>query len=82
MKRANISVATDYCHTSHNGEAVIETTWHRVLAWEGKLIKDFDQLKKGSQVHVIGRIRTQRYIATDGSQKTAIEIIASKVELM
>ena len=81
-KSANFSVATNYCYTTHNGEAVIETTWHRVLAWEGKLIKDLDQLKKGSRVHVIGRIRPQRYIAQDGTEKTAVEIIASTVELM
>ena len=61
-KAANFSVATDYCFRTQDGCAVIETTWHRVVAWEGNLIKNLDQLQKGCGVHVIGRIRTQKYI--------------------
>ena len=81
-KSANFSVATEYCFTSQDGCAVIETTWHRVIAWEGERIRDLDKLKKGERVHVIGRIRTQKYIAADGTERTVFEIIASKVETM
>ena len=81
-KVANFSVATEYCYTAQDGCAVIETTWHRVVAWEGNSIQDLSQLKKGSGVHVIGRIRTQKYMAADGTERTVYEIIASKVETM
>ena len=62
--------------------SVIETTWHRVIAWEENQIKNLNQLKKGSGVHVIGRIRAQKYIASDGTEKSVFEVIASKVELI
>ena len=81
-KSANFSVATDYCFKSQDGTPVIETTWHRVIAWEGNQIKNLDQLKKGCGVHVIGRIRSQKYIASDGTEKSVFEVIASKVELI
>lgn len=81
-KAANFSVATDYCFKAQDGCAVIETTWHRVVAWEGNLIKNLDQLQKGCGVHVIGRIRTQKYISADGVERAGYEIIASKVEIM
>jgi Single-stranded DNA-binding protein len=81
-KCANFSVATDYCYKSQDGCAVVETTWHRVVAWEGNLIKNLDQLQKGSGVHVIGRLRSQKYIAADGTEKVVFETIANKVELM
>ena len=81
-KCANFSVATDYCYKSPDGCAVVETTWHRVVAWEGNLIKNLDQLQKGSGVHVIGRLRSQKYIAADGTEKVVFETIANKVELM
>ena len=81
-KCANFSVATDYCYKSQDGCAVVETTWHRVVAWEGNLIKNLDQLQKGSGVHVIGRLRSQKYIAADGTEKDVFETIANKVELM
>ena len=80
-KVANFSVATNYCFKSKDGTPVIETTWHRVVAWEGENIKNLQQLQKGTNVHVIGRIRSQRYIAADGSERTVFEIIASKMEL-
>ena len=65
---------------SSDGTPVIETTWHRVVAWEGEGIQNLQQLQKGSNVHVIGRIRSLRYIAADGTEKTVFEIIANKVE--
>lgn len=79
-KCANFSVATSYCFKAKDGCPVIETTWHRVIAWEGELIKDLDQLRKGCGVHVIGRIRTQKYITAEGVERIGYEIIASKVE--
>lgn len=79
-KVANFSVATNYCFKSKDGTPVIETTWHRVVAWEGENIQDLDKLMKGSSVHVLGRLRNQRYTAADGSEKSVVEIIANKVE--
>ena len=81
-KAANFSVATDYCFTAQDGCAVIETTWHRIVAWESDTIKNLDQLQKGAAVHVIGRVRMQRYAASDGSERSVFEVIASEVELM
>lgn len=81
-KVANISIATDYCYTSRDGGAVIETTWHYVTAWEGKDIAALDQLKKGSFVHVIGRLRNRKYTTPDGTERIAYDIVASKVEVV
>ena len=81
-KVANFSVATDYCFRAQDGCAVIETTWHRVVAWEGNGIKDLSQLRKGSAVHIIGRLRAQKYIGSDGSERIAYEILANTVELV
>ncbi len=80
-KVANFSVATNYCYKSSDGTPVIETTWHRIVTWEGEGIQDLQLLEKGCNVHVIGRIRSLRYIAADGTERTLFEIIASKVEL-
>lgn len=81
-KVANFSVATESCYTSHDGSKVIEVTWHRVVAWEGNQIQDLSQIKKGSFVHVLGRLRMQRYIAADGCERSTYEILASKVEIL
>ena len=65
----------DGCH-------VIDTTWFRIVAWESDTIKNLDQLQKGAAVHVIGRVRMQRYAASDGTERSVFEVIASEVELM
>ena len=79
-KVANFSVATDHCYTSQDGSKVIEVTWHRVIAWEGDQIKDLSLLKKGSGVHVIGRLRMQKYMGSDGCERSTYEILANSVE--
>ena len=76
---AHFSVATNYAYKDRNGEAVIETTWHNVTAWEGKGIGNLDFLAKGACVYVTGRMRSQKYTANDGAEKYYMEIIAAAV---
>ena len=78
---AHFSVATNLAYKDRNGEPVIETTWHYVTAWEGnKGIPPFDIIEKGFPIYVSGRLRTQKYIAGDGSEKTSYDIIANTIE--
>ena len=81
-KVANISVATDYCYTAKDGSSVIETTWHYVTAWEGRDIQNLEQFKKGSFLHVIGRLRNRKYTTADGTERIAYEIVANMIELI
>ena len=76
---AHFSVATNYAYKDRNGEAVIETTWHNVTAWEGKGIGNLDFLAQGACVYVTGRMRSQKYTANDGAEKYYMEIIAAAV---
>lgn len=77
---AHFSVATNYAYKGRNSEAVIETTWHNVTAWEGRSIKDLDTIGKGFGVYVVGRLRSQKYTASDGTERTSMEILATSVE--
>ena len=56
----NFSVATNYCFKDREGCPVIETTWHRVIAWENQDTADAFRMKKGDSVHVLGRLRIDR----------------------
>ena len=76
----NFSVATNYCFKDREGSPVIETTWHRVLAWENQDNADAFKMKKGDSVHVLGRLRIQRYTGADGTEKQAVEIVAKRVD--
>ena len=76
----NFSVATNYCFKDREGCPVIETTWHRVIAWENQDTADAFKMKKGDSAHVLGRLRIQRYTGADGVERQAVEIVANVVE--
>lgn len=81
-KVANMSVATNVSYQTQDGGVCIETTWHRVTAWENKDLKNLDKLQKGCGVHIIGRLRQQKYVASDGTDRIVYDILASKVEIV
>ena len=76
----NFSVATNYCFKDREGCPVIETTWHRVIAWDSPDNADAFKLRRGDYVHIIGRIRMQRYTGVDGMERSTVEVVAGKVE--
>ena len=77
---ANFSVATNYCFKDREGCPVIETTWHRIIVWQEQC-PNLDIIQKGAQLHVLGRIRIQRYTGADGVERQAVEIVAQRVDL-
>ena len=79
---AQFSVLTEDVFKSKDGCAVVNCTWFSVRAWKGPGIVDLQKIEKGSQVHVIGRFRCQRYVGADNCEKTCYEVVASTVELM
>lgn len=79
---AKISVATSVAYKDREGNAVIDTMWHNVTAWEGKNIRDLDKIGKGEKIHVVGRPRIQRYTGDDGIERTYSEVLASRLEII
>jgi single-strand DNA-binding protein len=73
------SMATNYFYKGKNGEAVIETTWHNITAWESKNMPDFSSITKGTTVHVYGRIKSSKYKAADGTERQSYEIISNRI---
>lgn len=81
-KVANFSLATDYLYKGKDGNAMSETTWHNIVAWEGKDIADIDKICKGTPVHLVGRLRTMKYTNSEGVEKLLYEVIAGKLKIL
>lgn len=79
---ARFSLATNYIYKGRDGNPVIETTWHNVVAWSGRNIADFALLSKGAPVSVTGRLRAREYLDSEGNQKQILEIVANKMEIV
>ena len=79
---ANFSLATNYMYKSRSGDAVIETTWFNVVAWEGREVKDIDKIKVGATVCLTGRVRNYKYTPSDGGEeRQGYEVLATKLSV-
>lgn len=59
-----------------------ETEWHRVVFFSGLAKTAGEYLKKGSQVYVEGRIRTQKWQGQDGQDRYTTEIVAESMNML
>ena len=82
-KGARITVATNLAYRGgQGGSPVIETTWHNVTAWSGTNITNLDSLKKGDAVEIVGRLKNQHYVGSDGTDHSSVEILASSMKFV
>lgn len=79
---ANFTVATELLYKTREGAAASETTWHNVVAWDGKGMPDLDRIAKGVPVNVTGRLRVNKYTSPDGTEKYFYEVLANRVNIL
>ena len=76
------SVVTELAYKGNDGTNIIECTWFSVSATQGKDIQDLDAITRGAIVHVIGRLKCNRYTDGNGVDRVMYEIVARKVDIM
>ncbi|MDD2723674.1 MAG: single-stranded DNA-binding protein [Methylovulum sp.] len=59
-----------------------ETEWHRVVFFARLAEIAGEYLKKGSQLYVEGRIRTQKWQGQDGQDRYTTEIVAEEMHML
>jgi len=83
MAMTSISVATsESWKDKTSGEQQERTEWHRIKFF-GKLAEIAGEyLKKGSQVYVEGKLRTDKYTDKAGVEKYSTDIIADEMQML
>lgn len=77
-----IGLATNRTWVTESGEKKEETEFHRVVSWN-KLAELCSQLLvKGRKIYVEGRLRTNSWQATDGTQRSTTEIVMEDMILL
>lgn len=76
----HFSLVTDIMYKTRDGVATSEVSWHSVTAWPGKNVCDFSTITKGAPLHVVGRMKYQKYTTSDGVERDSSEVIANLVE--
>jgi single-strand DNA-binding protein len=66
---ARFNIATSESYTNRNGEKIEQTEWHRIELWDN-LAKIAEQyLRKGNQVYIEGKLRTETWVDKEGKQR-------------
>ena len=59
-----------------------QTDWHRIVVWGRQAEVLSEYLKKGSQVHVEGRLQTRSWTDNDGGKRYTTEIVANEMQML
>jgi single-strand DNA-binding protein len=76
------SLAVNRVTKTADGERKSETEWFNIVAWQklGETCNAY--LHKGNKVFIEGRLQQRKYTGNDGIQRTAVEVIASGMEML
>ncbi len=81
MCRFSIAVNRRYKDTA-TGEWKDDTSFIPVIVWKETAERCGQRLKKGSPVHVEGRLRSRDYEDKQGQKRTGIEVEARRVQFL
>ena len=80
---ATISVATNFStKDKQTGEWRDETEWHRVVLFERTAEVAKQYLRKGSQIYIEGRLRTNKWQDKNGMDRYTTEVIARDMQML
>jgi single-strand DNA-binding protein len=82
VAKATFPLATSETYTNQQGETITSTEWHNIVLWRALAEVAEKTVKKGSQVYIVGKIKTRSYVDKDGINKYITEILADTLLLL
>lgn len=79
---ASFTLATTERYKDKNGEWQEQTEWHNIVCWRALAERVEKYVKKGSQLFVEGKIRTNNWVDKDGQKRYSVEILADTIQLL
>jgi single-strand DNA-binding protein len=76
VAKVTFPLATSETYTNQQGETITSTEWHNIVLWRALAEVAEKTVKKGSQVYIVGKIKTRSYVDKDGINKYITEILA------
>ncbi len=64
------------------GEKQEETEWFNIVAWRQLAETCYKYLHKGNKVYIEGRLTQRKYTDKEGTQRTAVDVIANDMEML
>jgi single-strand DNA-binding protein len=82
VAKVSFPLATSETYTNQQGETITSTEWHNIVLWRALAEVAEKTVKKGSQVYIVGKIKTRSYVDKDGVNKYITEILADTLLLL
>ncbi|MGA1978898.1 MAG: single-stranded DNA-binding protein [Bacteroidales bacterium] len=82
VAKATFPLATSESYTNQQGETVTSTEWHNIVLWRALAEVAEKTVKKGTQVYVVGKIKTRSYTDKEGNNKYITEILADTIMVL
>jgi len=82
VAKATFPLATSETYTNQQGETITSTEWHNIVLWRSLAEVAEKTVKKGTQVYLVGRIKTRSYSDKDGVNKYITEILADTMMVL
>jgi single-strand DNA-binding protein len=79
---AQFTLATSETFTDRSGEKRTETEWHTIEMWDNLARIAEKYLKKGNQVYIEGKIKTENWKDKEGNERTGKKIRAIQMTLL
>jgi single-strand DNA-binding protein len=79
---ASFPLATTEHYKDKNGEWQDQTEWHNIVCWRILAERVEKYVKKGSQLFIEGKIRTNSWVDLSGQKRYSIEILADNIQLL
>jgi single-strand DNA-binding protein len=76
VAKATFPMATSETYTNQQGETITTTEWHNIVLWRALAEVAEKTVKKGTQLYIVGKIKTRSYVDKDGNNKYITEILA------
>lgn len=81
-KLVKLTLATKDIYNNLNGEKVIDTQWHKLIAW-GKVAENMNVfLKKGNEIALTGKLTHNSFKDDQGRMKYYSEIVVNEFMLL
>jgi single-strand DNA-binding protein len=82
VAKATFPLATSETYTNQQGETITSTEWHNIVLWRSLAEVAEKSVKKGTQVYIVGKIKTRSYVDKDGNNKYITEILADMMMVL
>jgi single-strand DNA-binding protein len=80
---ARLRIATtERIYNRQTQETKEHTEWHTVVLWRGLADVADKYVRKGSQIYIEGKIRSNEWTDKDGGKRYGIEIVADDLKLL